>query len=326
MNDLVLLDLQTDISVGNITTNAALLLEAVKKGVEKYHEPNYIPSEVIAKADRAELNRAEKLVAEKAKAVKDAWNQPLEVFNGLVAEIRNTIKEAAGVVDGSVKAFEEKQKTAKREEIQKYFDNKKFELVPLDRIFDQRWLNKTKNIKEVREELDEKITAIYRDVEILEKIPEHGMAAKAFYLDVLDIGAALRQVEVLKENAVKAAREQANREQRKIQEQCEQNDKVERQEKVNAFKQERAQNLIDQAFDLPEGTTAAQVKAEIIECTLTFEGTKEQLLKLRQYMTENGIAYRKALVLDSDNDARQVAKSKNIAEDIHTLLYVPNAA
>jgi hypothetical protein len=36
MNDLVLADLQANISVGSITSNAALLLKAVKQGVQKY--------------------------------------------------------------------------------------------------------------------------------------------------------------------------------------------------------------------------------------------------------------------------------------------------
>jgi len=105
MNDLVLLDLQTEISVGNITTNAELLLEAVMHGVEKYHNPDYVPTEATAKADRAELNRAERLVAEKAREVKDKWNAPLETFNEYVAEIRSTIKKASGIVDDAVKTF-----------------------------------------------------------------------------------------------------------------------------------------------------------------------------------------------------------------------------
>jgi len=267
MNDLVHLDLQTEISVGNITTNAALLLEAVKQGVEKYHNPDYVPDEKTAKADRAELNRAEKLVAEKAREVKVAWNKPLETFDGLVSEIRSTIKEASGVVDGSVKKYEEKQKTAKREAIQKYFDSKKFDLVSLDSIFDQKWLNKGTKMNDIMVEINEAIAKIYQDIEVLERIPDYGIAVKAFYLQTLDMSAALHQADTLKANAERLAREQAERESRKMQEQCDQNDKEIRQEKVEAFKQERTQNLVDEVLDLPEGTTATQAKAEIIECT-----------------------------------------------------------
>jgi len=312
MNDLVLLDLQTDISVGNITTNAALLLEAVKHGVAKYHDPNYIPDETAAKKDRAELNRADKLVAEKAREVKGKWNEPLETFDGLVAEIRTTIKNASGVVDGSVKKYEEKQKTAKREEIKKYFASKKFELVPLEKIFDQRWLNKGTKMKDIHTEIDAAIAKIYQDIEVLERIPDHGTAAKAFYLQTLDMGAALRQIDTLKENAARIAREQASREARKAQEQCEANDKIERQEKVEAFNEEKSQNLIDQALDLPEGTTAAKERKEKIKQTLEFEDDREKLMNIKHYMTSQGTPYKKKLEFDNDQDAETYCRIKKV--------------
>ncbi|MDR2597246.1 MAG: DUF1351 domain-containing protein [Treponema sp.] len=292
---------------------------------KKYRDPNYIPIEEVAKKDRAALNKAKDNIASQFKTLKEAYERPLENIELNIKQICNAIKNASANVDSAVKAYEEKQKAAKRKDIKSYFATKNFDLVPLDRIFDPRWTNKTKPMKEVRDELDEKISAIYRDVEVLEKIPEHGMAAKAFYLDCLDIGASLRQIETLKANAERLIREQAEREARKAQEQVAANDKAERNEKVAAFKQESVSDIIDQALDLPEGETAAQAKSEVITCTLTFSGTKEQLLKLRQIMTEMGIPYRKALVLESYDDAKQIASSKGIAEDIHSLLYVPAA-
>jgi len=325
MNELSILDLQTDISVGNITTNAALLLEAVKKGVEKYHDPNYVPNEATAKADRAELNRAEKLVADKARDVKAKWNKPMDTFNELVAEIRSTIKDASSVVDNAVKIYEEIQKNKKKQEITDYFATKKFELVSLEKIFDLKWLNKTKTMKEVRDELDAKIQAIYSDIEILEKIAEHGTAAKAFYLENLDMSAALRQVEVLKENAAKLAKEQAERDNRKVNEQVETNAKAERQERREQKKEEIMSVILDDACGLEHGTTAAEKREQFIRFTCTFEGTEEQLRKLREYMTSCGIAYKKGLVLESENDARQIMRNRNIAGRLYSFIYVPAA-
>ena len=325
MNDLVLLDLQTDISVGNITTNAALLLEAVKQGVEKYHDPNYVPTEATAKADRAELNRAEKLVADKARDVKAKWNAPLETFNEYISEIRSTIKEASGVVDNAVKIYEELQKTKKKQEITDYFATKKFELVPLERIFDTKWLNKSKTMKEVKDELDAKIKAIYGDIEILEKINEHGTAAKAFYLEHLDMGAALKQVEILKDNAAKLAKEQAERDSRKVNEQVETNAKAERRERREQQKEDIVSGIIDEACGLEHGTTAAEKREQIISFTCTFKGTEEQLRKLREFMTSIGVAYEKGLLLESDDDARLIMRNRNIAGRLYSFIYVPAA-
>jgi len=292
----------------------------------KYLDPSYVPYEDIAKKDRAALNKARDNIAEQYKTLKEAYEKPLQKIDMNIKQICNAIKEASANLDKTVKDYELVQKSKKKKEIEDYFVTKNFDLVPLDRVFDSRWLNKTKPLKEVREELDAKIQAVYRDVEILEKIADHGTAAKAFYLESLDMADAMRKVEMLKENAARLAREQADREARKMQEQCDQNDKAERNEKVAAFKQERVSDIIDQALDLPEGSTATEAREEVVECTLTFKGSREQLLKLRQYMTAEGIAYRKALVLANLDDAIQVAHSKGIAADTHTLLYVPSAA
>jgi hypothetical protein len=249
----------------------------------------------------------------------------LETFNEIVSEIRSTIKDASGVVDNAVKTYEELQKSKKRTEIDDYFATKKFELVPLEKIFDAKWLNKTKSMKEVRDEIDAKIAAIYRDIEILEKIPEHGIAAKAFYLEKLDMGESLRQVEILKENAAKIAREIAERESRKTNEAVEANARAERQERREEKEEKIVSGIIDQACSLEHGTTAAQKREEVISFTCTFKGTEEQLKRLREYMTANSIVYEKGLLLESESHAKQISQKRKLNGKIYSFIYVPAA-
>jgi len=289
----------------------------------KYLDPAYEPLEEVAKKDRALLNNAEKNIAEKYADLKEAYNKPLLNIEANIKEIRKVIKNASGAVDLAVKRFEEKQKSQKYAEIQAYFDAKNFELVQLGDIFDDRWLNKGTRIKDIREQMDEKIANIYRDIEILEKLPEHGMAAKAFYLEKLDMGAALRQVEILKENAARLAREEANREERKTQEDIAVNAANERQEERAAAKDGKTQTLIESALGLPAGAVAAQKKAETLEYTLQFRGTEEQLLKLREYMTSQGIPYKKIVILENDRDAASYMKQKNIAGRVWSAVILP---
>ena len=293
MNDLALFELKTDISVGNITTNAALLLETVKQGVEKYHDPSYIPTEQVAKNDRAALNRAEKIVAEKARDIKNMWNAPLESFNEIVAQIRTTIKDASGVVDGAVKDYEEKQKEARREEIQAYFNTKGFSLVPLNMFFNHRWLNKTCKMPEVKKEIDDTIASIYSNIKILENIAEHGEIAKALYLDTLDMGAAMRKADALKANAERLASEKIERNKRELAEQVARNATEEQQEKVATSKDEQIKSLVDEALDIAPETVETPNEPEKLEFTLKFFGTYEQLSALKRYMTANNIAYEK---------------------------------
>jgi DNA repair exonuclease SbcCD ATPase subunit len=120
----------------------------------KYLRPGFEPIEEEARKDRAVLNKAEKNIAEKFAALKEAYERPLEPIEMNIKEIRKTIKKASGQVDAAVKAYEEEQKSEKREEIQAYFDGKKFELVPLDKIFDRKWLDKGTKMRDVKEQID----------------------------------------------------------------------------------------------------------------------------------------------------------------------------
>jgi hypothetical protein len=291
----------------------------------KYLNPDYIPLEDVAKEDRASLNKAEKNIAEQYSTLKKAYEKPLQNIEANIKQIRNAIKDASGVVDKAVKAYEDMQKSKKKQEIADYFATKKFDLVPLEKIFDHKWLNKGAKMKDVREELDEAVSAVYRDIETLERIPEHGAAAKAFYLENLDMGAALRLADILKENAERLAREQLAREERKMREQCGKNASAERQERRDQPKEEIVQSLVDQAVGLAQGTTAAQEREEIIEYTATFKQTREKLRELRESMTDIGVPYQKGILFESEDHAKQYMQNHNLNGKIYSFIYVPAA-
>ena len=292
---------------------------------KKYLNPNFVPEEKIAKDDRAELNKAEKNIAEKFAALKEAYEKPLRPTETEVKTIRNAIKEAAGVVDRSVKAYKELQDKKKRQEVTDYFLTKKFDLVPLERIWNEKWLNKGMKMPDISKEIDEAIAKIYGDIQVLERIPEHGMTAKAMYLRTLDMSAALHEVDALKENAERLAREELNRQNRQMQEQCDRNASNERQEQGEQEIQQFLDSKVDEAVGFPTGTTAAETREEVIEYTMTFKGTKEQLLKLRQFMSDNGIPYKKGLLLENSDHAAQIMQQKKLAGRIYSFIYVPAA-
>jgi flagellar biosynthesis/type III secretory pathway protein FliH len=104
------------------------------------------------------------------------------------------------------------------------------------------------------------------------------------------MGAAMRQVETLKANAERVAREKIERDERERREQVIRNAAVEGQEEKFIEKQEQMQSLVDEAMEI-EPSLPEETKPEIIEYTLRFKGTKERLLRLREYMTANGITY-----------------------------------
>jgi len=285
----------TSMSVGSITTNAQAVLEAVKEKAKQYLDVSkYEGDEKQAKDDRALLRKQKEATKTTIKSIEEAWNQPLEPFLDIAKKITKEFDFAIDAIDEWVKEGEAKEKEKKRKEIQAYFDTKKFDLVSLEKIFDDKWLNKTYKIWDVKKDIDAAIETIYSNIKILENIAEHGMTAKAFYLETLDMGAAMRQIETLKANAERLAREQIERGQRELNAKVAQNAAEERKESRESRNEEMAKGLAASALDIDEpDVPAAPAPPKVISYTCKFWGTEEQLKKLREYMTASGIAYEK---------------------------------
>jgi hypothetical protein len=99
-------------------------------------------------------------------------------------------------------------------------------------------------------------------------------------------------VQTIKDNAVKLAREQIEREQREHQAQVNQNLQGQRQEQHRAQAEEKVSDLVSQALDLPESASASAMP-KLFTVTLRFIGTKEKLEVLKTWMSQNGISYEK---------------------------------
>ena len=280
-----------NVSLGSIETNIETVLEAVKEKSKQYQDiTKYEVDDKQAKEDRALLRKQREMTKTTISSIQEMWNKPLDIFMDGGKQIIKQFDYAIDAIDEWVKGGEEKEREKKREAVQNYFNSKDFKLVTLDQIFDHRWLNKTYELKDIKENIDIIISDIYLNIKTLESIAEYGMAAKAFYLETLDIGASMRRIETMKANALKLAEEKTERDERERGEQLKVNIKEELKEEKEIDKERRISKLAASALELNEPVIE---KPEIIEFTLKFRGTRKQLLKLREFMTENGIAYMK---------------------------------
>ena len=283
----------TSMSIGSITTNAETVLKVVKEKASQYLDTSkYEGDEKQAKDDRALLRKQKDAAKTTIESIKEAWNQPLETFMDVSKKILKEFDYAIETIDIWVKDRENMEKDKKRKTIQAYFDTKDFDLVPLDRLFNDKWLNKTYEMRDIKKEIDAVIETIYSNIKILENIADHGMTAKALYLENLDMGAAMRQIETLKANAERLAREKAAREERELKNHVARNAAEERREARETAKEESTADMVAAALDIEEPVVERHAP-QIIEYTLRFRGTEEQLRKLREYMTANNIAYEK---------------------------------
>ena len=216
-------------------------------------------------------------------------DEPLKAYRNFVARIKAEMNAAIDAIDEFVKEGEAREKEAKREAIRAYFDGRDFDLVPLEKIFDSKWLNKTADMRDVKNAILVKIEEIHSNLKVLDAIAEHGQLAKAVYLDRLDMGAALREVETLKANAERAAREKQARADREAREAAARNAEAERAESRELEREARLESMVADAL----GEEPAEAKPEVYWFEFRFQGTAELALKMKAFMTENAIAYEK---------------------------------
>ena len=120
-----------------------------------------------AKATRAELNNLKKAMNDNRISIGRAWNAPYEKFKARVDELIAMVDEPTAAIDAQVKAFEDKEREEKRAAITTFYaQNIKdlHDLLPLERIWDDKWLNKSVALNTATNELHTRIEAVRKEI------------------------------------------------------------------------------------------------------------------------------------------------------------------
>lgn len=208
--------------------NEELKAEIAEK-VKDYKNLVYTDNQIKdAKADRAKLNKLVKALEDKRKEVKKECLQPYEKFESQIKEVIAIVNEPIVLIDTQVKEYEELKRNEKYAEIETMFEEKNiFDWLSLKAIFDEKWLNASKNISRVEVELDEIIAKIDSDIRTLQSLKEFAFEAIEEYKHSLDISRAIaegkrlaeiqrRKEEAKKEEEARKAEEQAKQDQAEI--------------------------------------------------------------------------------------------------------------
>ena len=154
------------------------------------------------KAERAKLSKLREAVEAKRKEVKRDYMAPYTDFESKVKELVAIIDAPIAAIDGQLKAFDDLRREDKRAEIRKAYETivpaDIQAIVPLERIFDPKWLNATVKTKAVEAELTAMAQQTEDDLQVLDMVePEFAAAVRARYMETLNIGAALRYKQTL---------------------------------------------------------------------------------------------------------------------------------
>jgi len=268
-------------TLGSLTTNAEKIKVLVETALPNYDISNYNESNVdLAKKDKAKLNKASKALNSKRIEFEKEFMKPFGEFKEVVNSTIKLISECTSKIDTVVKESDEKYKKEKRELIQTHFDSKNFELVTLDKIFIDKWLNKTSKIKNIYTEVDKKIATIKDDIVTLEAIDDNVDLLKSIYLDTLNINTTIQYSKTLKENA---AKEKLEAEKEVV------------PETVTIFKKTESNPFDATPIPGPSSSPAIEKpkEEELLVRSLKVTATKDKIIALGNFMNENGISFEK---------------------------------
>ena len=271
---------------GELVTNALAIKAFVEERLKDYSPDRYLDIDQ-AKKDRAILNAASKELNTKRLELERQFMAPFEEFKKIIKDTTGLIDEASRKIDAIVKAAEDEEREIKKKEIEKIYADIGLDVVPLAKIFDQRWLNRTKKLSEVAEEIADRKIKIQNDLKVINSLPDKDEVL-AYYLDTLDISGAMSLAQRLKENLERAKALEQERQ------------KAIEQERQNAAEQKQAeavkpdqQEAVAQKRETIENVQESIHDEPIIEYTLRFRGTKSALIELRACMDRLGITYEK---------------------------------
>lgn len=170
----------------------------------------------LAKEDRSDLNRLKKALNDRRIQIEKEYMKPFGEFKAKINEIIKMLDEPAQLIDARIKEYEKMKQDEKAEEIAEYFRSieDKPDWFEIGMIWDKKWLNATKSMKSIREEIDLALARIRNDLNTLAGIQDFGFEATEEYKRSLDINRALaegmRLAEIQKRKEAEAkAREEA---------------------------------------------------------------------------------------------------------------------
>ena len=260
------------------------LKEVVKENLTTYTPDNF-KTIAEAKNARAELNASATRINDLRKSYEKQYLEAFNEFKSLCNETCNLISDGASALDKVVKDFENKEKELKKSQIESYWKSTNFDLFNLEKVFNAKWLNKSVKFEDVTKEIDEIQKKTFADLKTLEAFNDLTGTAKAFYLETLDIGSAINKTKEIQEAKERAEKEAQARAEREHNEQIQAQKRQEFAEVQEQKKEEQFSSMVADALE-------QKVDADRVEqWTLQFKARRSVLIKLKQYMTQNGIEY-----------------------------------
>lgn len=149
----------------------------------------------LAKRDRTHLRKLIGDIDNERKKVKAAYMEPVAAFEDAVKGILEPAKQAEAAIAEEVKAYDERYKLRRRQQLSDHYDDYAPMLaaaVPYGRLHDDRWLNRSFDLSQAYADLEGKVGRIASEEATLSDLGlAHPIEAKARYYETLSVADAI---------------------------------------------------------------------------------------------------------------------------------------
>lgn len=260
----------------------------ISEKLKKFENLVYTDDQVKdAKSDRASLNKLKKALQDEKTRRKKEYLKPFEDFENKINEIIKLIDAPVSLIDKQVKEFEEKKKADKRVEIGSYWETTEHpDWITLARIFDERWLNATYSMRQIKDDINGWINRINSELETLQQLDSFSFEAIETYKRSLDMNQAIAEGKRL-----------ADIQKRKEEEARRKAELLEAQKQAEQAQIQATEASKEEAEEIAGNEEKAEEKAQSASSSMwiSFSAllTVDQALKLKEFFNENEIQFKK---------------------------------
>lgn len=150
-----------------------------------------------AKKDRASLNKFKEAIETERKEIKKRYLEPYETFEKKIKQLVALVDAPIVAIDSQVKGYEQLLRERKKADITAYYESKigiLSDVLPLEHIYSDRWLNATFKDKDWQDAISKAIERTASDLKTISELhSEYELQIKDAYLRTLDLSAALNE-------------------------------------------------------------------------------------------------------------------------------------
>lgn len=273
----------------------------ISESASKYATIVYTDDDIkAAKEDRATLNRMKKALNDRRIQIEKEYMANFAEFKAQVNEVIALIDEPAKLIDQRIKEYEQAKKDEKAEKIAQIFEmvENRPEWLDISQIWDAKWLNTSRSMKSIEEELKARVEGINTDLGTLGTLTDFGFEATEEYKRTLDINRAMaegmRLAEIQKrkeEEAARRAEEEARRQAERERIEAERQQRAEEEARMAAERQQMQPVTEPTEYweEPPKAVRSAQEMDMAMTLCFRVKLTTPQALELRKFFEDRGI-------------------------------------